>query len=150
MQLPRKTATALLVLLAGALPAMPAGAATPVEDEMVDQVNAVRAGQGLKPLRPEPRLNQSAGSYAQWMLRHDYFGHQERIRATAGFARLGENLAWHTGWRPRVTGTVRAWLDSPGHRALMLSSRFRWIGAGTARGRLNGLAGTTWVLHLGG
>lgn len=150
MQLPRKTATALLVLLAGVLPAMPAGAAAPAEDEMVDQVNAVRAGQGLRPLRPEARLNQSAGNYAQWMLRNDYFGHQERIRAARGFARVGENLAWHTDWRPRVAGTVQAWLDSSGHRALMLSSRFRWIGAGMARGRLNGLAGTTWVLHLGG
>jgi uncharacterized protein YkwD len=150
MQLPRKTATALLVLLAGGLPAMPAGAAAPAEDEMVDQVNAVRAGQGLRPLRPEARLNRSAGSYAEWMLRNDYFGHQERIRAARGFARVGENLAWHSDWRPRVAGTVQAWLDSPGHRALMLSSSFRWIGAGMARGRMGGLAGTTWVLHLGG
>jgi uncharacterized protein YkwD len=139
----------MLVLVAGASPAQPAAAA-PAENEMVDQVNGVRAGQGLRPLRPEPRLGRSAGSYAAWMLRHDYFGHLERIRAASGFSVVGENLAWHTGLRPRVAGTVRAWLNSPPHRALMLSSRFRWIGAGMARGRLDGLAGTTWVLHLGG
>jgi uncharacterized protein YkwD len=145
-----RAATALVVLLAGALPALPAHAVTPVEDEMVEQVNAARAGQGLRPLRPEPRLQHSAGSYAHSMLRNDYFGHLERIRADSGFARLGENLAWHSGRRPRVAGTVRAWLGSPGHRALMLSSRFRWVGAGMARGRLDGRAGTAWVLHLGG
>jgi|Tabmets5t2r1_1033131.scaffolds.fasta_scaffold75552_2 uncharacterized protein YkwD len=139
----------MLVLVAGASPAQPAAAA-PAENEMVDQVNGVRAGQGLRPLRPEPRLDRSAGSYAAWMLRHDYFGHLERIRAASGFSVVGENLAWHTGLRPRVAGTVRAWLNSPPHRALMLSSRFRWIGAGMARGRLDGLASTTWVLHLGG
>jgi uncharacterized protein YkwD len=150
MHLPRRAATAVLVLLAGALPALPAAAATPAENEMVEQVNAVRADQGLRPFRAEPRLGRSAGSYAQWMLRHDYFGHLERIRAASGFSLVGENLAWHTGLRPRVAGTVRAWLDSPPHRALMLSSRFRWIGAGMARGRLDGLISTTWVLHLGG
>ena len=149
MHLPRRAATAVLVLLA-ALPALPASAATPAENEMVEQVNAVRADQGLRPFRAEPRLGRSAGSYAQWMLRHDYFGHLERIRAASGFSLVGENLAWHTGLRPRVAGTVRAWLDSPPHRALMLSSRFRWIGAGMARGRLDGLISTTWVLHLGG
>jgi uncharacterized protein YkwD len=150
MQLPRRAATAVLVLVAGALPAQPAAAATPAENEMVDQVNAVRAGQGLRPLRSEPRLGRSAGGYAEWMLRHDYFGHLQRIRAASGFSVVGENLAWHSGFRARVAGTVRAWLDSPPHRALMLSSRFRWIGAGMARGRLDGLASTTWVLHLGG
>jgi uncharacterized protein YkwD len=150
MHLPRRAATAVLVLVAGALPVVSSAAATPAENEMVEQVNAVRSGQGLRPLRAEPRLGRSAGRYAQWMLRHDYFGHLERIRAASGFSLVGENLAWHTGLRPRVAGTVRAWLDSPPHRALMLSSRFRWIGAGMARGRLDGLISTTWVLHLGG
>jgi uncharacterized protein YkwD len=150
MHSPRRAATALVVLLAGALPTLPAGAATPIEDEMVERVNAARDTHDLRPLRPHPRLNRSAGSYARWMLRHDYFGHVERIRVGPGFTRVGENLAWHTGLRARVAGTVRAWLRSPGHRALMLSRRYRWVGAGMARGRLGDQAGTVWVLHLGG
>jgi uncharacterized protein YkwD len=83
------------------------------------------------------------------MLRADYFGHQPRIRASSRYSRLGENLAWRTGPRPRVRYTVAAWLNSPPHRALMLSRGFRWLGAGVARGRLDGRAGTAWVLHFG-
>ena len=44
---------------------------------------------------------------------------------------------------------VASWIIHPRHRALILSHGFRWLGAGMARGRLNGRAGTTWVLHVG-
>jgi uncharacterized protein YkwD len=134
--------------LAAAGPAT-AGASTSAEKRMVKKVNSVRAGHGLRPLRGSRRLGGSAARYARRMLRADYFGHQPRIRASSRYSRLGENLAWHTGLRPRVRYTVRAWLNSPPHRALLLSGGFRWLGAGLARGRLHGRAGTTWVLHFG-
>jgi uncharacterized protein YkwD len=146
----RVALTTVLVLLAGAMLVASAGATTPAQRAMVDQVNAVRAAHGLNPFRADPLLHRTARRYARWMLRNDYFGHQERIRAGSRFALVGENLAWHSGWRPRVAGTVRAWLGSPGHRALLLDPRFRWLGAGMARGTLSGTAGTTWVLHFGG
>lgn len=117
---------------------------------MVATVNNVRADHGLRPLRPAPRLARSAGRYARWMLRTDYFGHLSRIRASSRFRVLGETLAWHTGRRVRVRATVRSWLRSPPHRALILSGSFRWIGAGHARGRLHSRPSTMWVLHLGG
>jgi uncharacterized protein YkwD len=41
-------------------------------------------------------------------------------------------------------------MNSPPHRALILSPGFRWLGAGIARGRLTGRRATTWVLHFGG
>ena len=147
----RVALTMVLVLLAGAMAVASAGAATtPAQRAMVDQVNAVRTAHGLRPFRAHPMLHRTARRYARWMLRHDYFGHQQRIRAGSRFSLVGENLAWHSGWRPRVTGTVRAWLGSPGHRALLLDPRFRWLGAGMARGNLSGMAATTWVLHFGG
>jgi hypothetical protein len=49
-----------------------------------------------------------------------------------------------------VAGTVRSWMASPPHRALILHPGFRWLGAGPARGTLAGRRVTTWVLHLGG
>jgi uncharacterized protein YkwD len=146
-----RTAACIALFLAGWMPAGDgrAAAARPVERAMLEKVNSVRADHDLEPLRAAPRLHRSARRYARWMLRHDYFGHQERIRAPR-FRLLGENLAWHTGRRPRVRGTFRAWLRSPGHRALILDARFRWIGAGMARGRMGEQPATTWVLHLGG
>lgn len=117
---------------------------------MVRAVNDARTSHDLRPLRRETRLARSARAYARWMLRVDYFGHVDRIRTSARFRVLGETIAWHTGRRARVRGTLRRWLRSPPHRALILSRRFRWIGAGLARGRMHGRPSTTWVLHLGG
>ncbi len=152
MQAVRTTAAVALLVACGLLLAGPAtaNAASPAQHAMVKKVNSVRSAHGLGPLRPVPRLHRSAQSYARWMLRHDYFGHLQRIRASSRFGMLGENLAWHSGRRPRVGRTVRAWLGSPGHRALLLHPRFRWLGAGVARGTMGAQRATTWVLHFGG
>jgi uncharacterized protein YkwD len=136
-----------LLLLAGPTVAT---AASPAQRAMVAKVNTVRAAHGLKPLKGTPALHRSTRRYAAWMLRHDYFGHLRRIRASSRFGLLGENLAWHSGGRPRVGWTVRAWLGSPGHRALLLHPRFRWLGAGMARGTMGSHRATAWVLHFGG
>jgi uncharacterized protein YkwD len=117
---------------------------------MVAAVNEVRAQHGLGALRPSRSLYRSARSYSRWMLRRDYFGHLPRIRASSRFSLLGEALAWHSGRRAGVSRTVRAWMHSPPHRALILHPGFRWLGAGIARGRLGSRSVTAWVLHLGG
>ena len=151
MQACTRVATLLVacgvLLLAGTTAAQ---AASPAQRAMVKQVNSVRAAHGLRPLRAAPALHRSARRYAAWMLRHDYFGHLRRIRASSRFGLLGENLAWHSGRRPRIGWTVRAWLGSPGHRALLLHPRFRWLGAGMARGTMGARSATAWVLHFGG
>lgn len=117
---------------------------------MLHAVNAVRAQHGLAVFRGSRSLNRSAGGYARWMLRTDYFGHLGRIRASSSFSLLGESLAWHSGRRPRVSRTVRRWMRSAPHRALLLHPGFRWLGAGIARGRMYGRRATAWVLHFGG
>ena len=72
----------------------------------------------------------------------------------AGYARgcfaVGENLAWiSVGATPREV--LRAWLDSPPHRANLLSSRYRDTGVAarvvtlTDAGRVE-----LWVQHFGG
>jgi uncharacterized protein YkwD len=139
------------VLACGAVLAVPGPAAGDGNQQrMLHAVNSVRAQHGLGPLHGSASLHRSAGSYARWMLRAEYFGHLGRIRASSRFSRLGEALAWHSDNRARVGGTVRRWMNSPPHRALILSSGFRWLGAGMAHGRLGGRQGTTWVLHFGG
>ena len=133
----------------------PLGAADPVatssaaESAMVATVNRARAARGRRPLRGSGALNHSAHRYAVWMLRRDYFGHQSRIRAGGHFRRVGETLALNFGRRALVRRTVRMWLHSPPHRSLLLSSRFRALGAGRAVGVYRGHSATTWVLHFG-
>lgn len=116
---------------------------------MAGAVNLARARRGLEPLQPSTSLRRSATRYAAWMLRADYFGHLPGIRASRRYHRLGEALAMHKGRRAIVGGTLKQWLASPAHRALILSHRFRYFGAGRSRGRFHGRAATTWVLHFG-
>ncbi|HEX2232008.1 MAG TPA: CAP domain-containing protein [Thermoleophilaceae bacterium] len=128
----------------------PAAIAPAPEVAMVSAVNRARAKRGRRPLGHSSSLNRSAHRYAAWMLRRDYYGHLLRIRAGGRYRRIGEALAMHFGWRSRIRRTVRSWLSSPTHRALLLSGRFRELGAGRATGRFGGRRATTWVLHLGG
>jgi uncharacterized protein YkwD len=141
------------IVACGTALAVPAGASagerTP-QLRMLAAVNEVRAKHGLGALRGSRSLHRSARSYARYMLRRDYFGHLGRIRASSRFSLLGENLAWHSGRRPGVSRTVRSWMRSAPHRALILHPGFRWLGAGLARGRLGRRGVTAWVLHLGG
>ncbi len=139
------------VLACGAVLAVPSQAAADGKQQrMLQALNAVRAQHGLAAFHGSASLHRSASAYARWMLRSEYFGHLSRIRASGRFARLGEALAWHSDRRARVSRTVRGWMNSPPHRALILHPGFRWVGAGMARGRLQGYRATAWVLHFGG
>jgi uncharacterized protein YkwD len=144
---------AVTIFVCGVTFAVPAGAGavgSELPQRMVAAVNEVRAQHGLPALSAAASLHRSAQRYARWMLRNDYFGHMGQIRASSRYSMLGENLSWHSGGRPRVDRTVRSWMDSPPHRALILHPGFRWLGAGPARGTLGGRRVTAWVLHFGG
>jgi hypothetical protein len=148
-----RLALAGAIVVCGMALAVPAGAyayGTKPGLRMLAAVNKVRAEHGLAALRGSRSLYRSAGGYARWMLRRDYFGHLSRIRASGRYSMLGENLAWHSGRRPGVSRTMRAWMHSPPHRALILHPGFRWLGAGMARGKLGRRSVTAWVLHMGG
>jgi len=116
---------------------------------MNQEVNRVRAGHGLAPLRQSRPLNRTSRRYSHYLMRRDWLGHVFPIRASRRYRRVGEVLAMHTGRRPRVRRTVRAWLRSPSHRALLLSRRFRHMGAGRTRGRFRGRRATIWVVQVG-
>jgi uncharacterized protein YkwD len=106
--------------------------ATPSQSSqaMVRQINIARAHYGLRPFRSSPSLNRSARSYSLRLFRDHRFGHMGRIQASGHFHMLGEALAMHAGRRDKVRGTVRAWLRSPPHRAILLNRSMRWVGAG--------------------
>jgi uncharacterized protein YkwD len=140
-------AALLAILSLMAIPA-PAPAASPA-DSMLRRINAVRSHRGLHPLRMSGSLKRSARSYARYLIRQNYFGHASRIRASGAFRTLGEVLELHGGYAPQVGSTLRAWMHSPGHRDVLMSSRFTWIGLGRASGRFNGRRSTIWVGQLG-
>jgi uncharacterized protein YkwD len=96
-------------------------------------------------LKLDKRLSKAARSHAGDMARRNYFSHDtlgggsfvDRIRR-AGYLRgarrwaLGENLAWGTRSHSTPRVMARMWMNSPGHRANILSASFREIGIGVA------------------
>jgi uncharacterized protein YkwD len=129
------------------LPTAPAAA--DAEREAIDELNEVRRAHGVPALRVSGSLNRSSGHYARRMLRDDFFGHGSQIEVAGEFRSAGETLAWHSGWNAQPRRTVRRWMASPGHRAVLLSRTFRWVGMGLARGRLGSRVATAWVAHVG-
>jgi uncharacterized protein YkwD len=134
---------------AGAMLLPSSAAAAPAEHEAIDALNDVRRAHGLTPLRESESLNRSSGQYARKMLRNDFFGHGPSIDVAGGFRSAGETLAYHTGWAAQPRQTISRWMNSPGHRAVLLSPGFRWVGMGLARGRLGSSGVTMWVAHIG-
>ena len=71
------------------------------------------------------------------MLRSDVFAHgsfTSRVRRYVSFKRVGETLAWNSRCSSRTF--VRMWLNSPGHRAVLLARGFHRIGVARRVGRL--------------
>jgi uncharacterized protein YkwD len=146
--------TALVAYLAAAAAllcpsaALGANAGASAEAQAIESLNHIRASNGLAPLRTSKSLSQSADAYSRHMLVHDFFGHQARIPVASRFHTVGETLAGHSGFQPGARRTVRQWMSSPPHRAVLRSSAFRLVGMGMERGRLDGRATTMWVAHV--
>ena len=139
----------VLVLLAVcAAPAGVAAAPTP-EARMVAKINAVRADEaGLPPLRTAANLQRSAGAFARWLVDHDQFKHRPGVSVSRAYHHCGEALAMHFSLQAEIGGTLRTWLGSPPHRALVLTSAMNLVGVGHAAGRAAGQPRTIWVLQV--
>ena len=131
-----------------ALPTAGATAAGDPPERMIDTINDVRAKHGLAPLRTAPKLVHTSARHAKSVIRSDSFDHGSSY-SSSGFRTAGEAMAYNRGWSVRTRPTIRMWLRSPGHRALVLSSSFRYVGVGIARGSLWGSPSTVWVAQFG-
>jgi uncharacterized protein YkwD len=125
-------------------------------------VNARRTAHGLRALRASGDLRRAAKLHAADMVRRRYFAHvspeggtvAQRVKRTgylSGARRwaLGENIGWGSGATASAGAIVNAWMNSPGHRAVILDRRFGEVGLGIARGTPSGGSGATFVLDAG-
>jgi uncharacterized protein YkwD len=126
-------------------------------------VNQERTSRGLRALEQNRRLAKTAKGHARDMVAHNYFSHDsldgadfaERIRESGyvqprAFPSLGEDLAWGSGSLGTPRSIVEGWMESPGHRANILSRKFREAGMGVAYGDPGaGEDGATYALDFG-
>ncbi len=116
--------------------------------EIARGVNASRAANGRSQVSYNRKLGQAAMAHACDMASNDFFGHRgtdgsnssARVRA-AGYNHclVGENLAW--GY-PRSEQIISGWMNSAGHRNIMLHPRIQEFGIGITMGP----KGPNWVL----
>jgi uncharacterized protein YkwD len=108
-------------------------------------VNQDRAAAGLPPLRESAELDKIATARATDMAVNNYFSHYrpgdptlavlELLRADGvAFVWYGENIIWESGLPPdQVLAYFNTWLmNSPEHRANILSTHYGQIGVGEA------------------
>jgi uncharacterized protein YkwD len=125
--------------------------------------NQIRAERGLPLLRENARLRRAALGHSNDMVSRGFFEHTtpsgvtmvDRIMAAryasprVGWA-LGENLAWGTGNLATPRAIMKAWMQSPGHRANVVKRAYREIGVGVVTGVPSDRgAGATYTADFG-
>jgi hypothetical protein len=125
-------------LIGSALVGAPAGAQS-LDDAVFARVNQIRQSSGLPLFARNALLDRAAQLHAQDMAQNRFMGHYgsdgsnpaRRIRE-AGYpwTTWAENVAYGYASAEAV---MNAWMNSPGHRANILSARVREIGIGVAR-----------------
>jgi uncharacterized protein YkwD len=142
--------------------AMPtAGNLGAIGDATLCLVNRQRARHHLKPLKAQRTLSAVARRFAGLLVAGRFFDHStpsgttmvDRIKRSTYLSSpltswsLGENIAYGTGVLATPKAIVKAWMNSPGHRANILEPRFREIGLGVAMGSPDGSAGGATYVH---
>jgi uncharacterized protein YkwD len=127
---------------------------------MVCMLSYARVQKGRSALRPIKPLHVSATHKARDIRHCQRLSHNACGRDTwywftrVGFFRgnwmAGEILADGTGEDGTVQGTLRRWLGSKPHRAVIFEPKFDLVGVGTVTARFRGVHHTRiWVAHFG-
>ncbi|WP_418791620.1 CAP domain-containing protein [Phosphitispora sp. TUW77] len=108
------------------------------QKRVVELVNIERKKGGLHPLIADTLLMKGAAAKSQDMVENRYFSHTSPVYGspfnmmkTFGitYRYAGENIA---SGQTSPEAVVRAWMNSSGHRANIMSSKFNKIGVGYA------------------
>lgn len=136
------------VLFTAPAPASAAGKARMDRTErlIVDAINQQRSSHGLAAVGGSRGLSRAANFHSSQMLAHNFFAHESRdgspfdnrVRRFTRHRALGETLAMHSGGCGSGSAGrfVQMWMNSPGHRAILLSSGFGRVGVGKRAGDL--------------
>lgn len=133
---------------------------TAAEQAMLNLLNGDRTKAGLVPIRLDSRLTAIARARSADMASKHYFGHTQPdgrtvfdIISAKGITwyGAGEIIAWNN-WPTLAASAAAAnsgWLASPGHRAIVMSTSYNYIGVGLALDAASGKKFWTAVLMKG-
>jgi uncharacterized YkwD family protein/spore coat assembly protein SafA len=113
-----------------------------LEQQVIDLVNKERAKNGLQQLKANWELCRVARYKSQDMINKGYFAHQSPTYGSPftmmqsfgiRFSNGGENIAYGQRTPSEVMYSKNGWMNSPGHRANILSATYNQIGVGVAK-----------------
>ena len=147
----RRLASFILVAVLGAAIAAPGAALattldeaglTALESAMVAALNANRTALGLVPVRADARLMAIARARSDDMVANGYFSHTQPDGRNVFNILTAERVTWYDAgeiiaWNnypldSTVSAANRQWMSSPGHKAIIISSNFNYVGVGLA------------------
>lgn len=105
--------------------------------------NTRRTNAGLVTLKADPRLFALARERAEYMAKTERFSHTQAdgtdvfdLMSQQGIVwyGAGEIIAWNTASALDYSASfaVKAWMDSPGHKKIILSTGYNYVGFGLA------------------
>lgn len=122
-------------------PSASAASASSAESSIIGWINSARAARGLVALKYDGDLSAISGLRASRMAASNTMSHSIGGNLTSqlnaygvDWYRYGENIGWSNASWPSTSGRAifNAWMNSPSHRALILSDRFNYVGVGLA------------------
>jgi uncharacterized protein YkwD len=128
-----------LIAISVAAPVATGAITSSTERSVIGWVNAARSSRGLVPLRLDSKLAYIAGTRASRMasanvMSHTVGGNLAAQIDSSGLRwyRYGEDIGWSTATWPSSSAKAifNAWMGSSAHRAMILSTRFNYIGVG--------------------
>ncbi len=124
--------------------------------DIVEATNRERVAAGLPPLSTNTKLSASAEMKVDDMIARQYFEHSSppgegvsdlATKSGYQYVILGENLA--LGNFTSSADIVEAWMNSPGHKANILNTRYQEIGVSVKVGTYEGKEVWFAVQHFG-
>ena len=148
----RLASLALVAVLGAAIVAPGAAVATSItideatlsatEMAMVATLNADRTALGLVPVRVDPRLMAIARARSVDMVEKGYFSHTQPDGRNVFAILTEQGITWYTAgeiiaWNnypmdTTVSAANRQWMGSAGHKAIIISTNYNYVGVGLA------------------
>lgn len=125
---PRRIAQVAALLVAAAL--LLSGCLSNGQTAVQNEMNADRQSNGLRALPTHDQLNKKAQAWAEKLARDGKLSHSNLSSGVPSCWRsIGENV----GYGSTAAQVQDAYMNSRGHRANILNSKWKWVGVGYAQ-----------------
>ena len=113
---------------------------TTQQNQVSNYVNNSRGARNIRPVAQNHQLTVKAQRWAEYLARTGPLAHSQLPSGiTYRWRSIGENV----GFGSSIREVHRGYMNSSGHRANILSSKFNYIGTGYATGR-----GRVYTVHV--